>query len=212
MERFSQQVPNMLKSALKVFLVGVLSLSSTVFAQSANKYVNVNPPQSTEPGKVEVLEFFSYSCPHCAVVEPMIAEWKKTLPADAVLYAVPVAFNAAMKPLQELYYALQAVGRTDLHPKVFNAIHQEKKRIFTKDAIVAWVASQGVDKTKFAAAMDSFGVKSKVQRADQLAKGYAIQGTPSLAVGGRFLTSPTEAGGYQQMIDVANDLVKKAAN
>ncbi len=200
----------MLKSFIKVLLVGALSLSGAAFAQSANKYVNVNPPQATEPDKIEVLEFFSYSCPHCAVVEPMIAEWKKTLPADVVLKAVPVAFNAAMKPLQELFYALEAVGRSDLHPKVFNAIHQEKKRIFTKDAIVAWVASQGVDKTKFTAAMDSFGVKSKVQRADQLAKGYAIQGTPSLAVDGRFLTSPTEAGGYQQMIDVANDLVKQS--
>jgi len=200
----------MLNSFIKVLLIGALSLSGAAFAQSANKYVNVNPPQTTEPDKIEVLEFFSYSCPHCAVVEPMIAEWKKTLPADVVLKAVPVAFNAAMKPLQELFYALEAVGRSDLHPKVFNAIHQEKKRIFTKDAIVAWVASQGVDKTKFTAAMDSFGVKSKVQRADQLAKGYAIQGTPSLAVDGRFLTSPTEAGGYQQMIDVANDLVKQS--
>ena len=139
----------MLKSFIKVLLVGALSLSGAAFAQSANKYVNVNPPQTTEPDKIEVLEFFSYSCPHCAVVEPMIAEWKKTLPADVVLKAVPVAFNAAMKPLQELFYALEAVGRSDLHPKVFNAIHQEKKRIFTKDAIVAWVASQGVDKTKF---------------------------------------------------------------
>jgi thiol:disulfide interchange protein DsbA len=132
------------------------------------------------------------------------------LPSDVVLYAVPVAFNAAMKPLQELYYALEAVGRLDLHPKVFAAIHQEKKRIFTKDAIVAWAASQGVDKTQFAAAMNSFGVQSKVQRADQLAAGYAIQGTPSLAVDGRYLTSPTEAGGYQEMIDVANQLVRQS--
>ena len=69
----------MLKSFIKVLLVGALSLSGAAFAQSANKYVNVNPPQATEPGKIEVLEFFSYSCPHCAVVEPMIAEWKKNL-------------------------------------------------------------------------------------------------------------------------------------
>jgi len=200
----------MLKSLIIVLLVGTLSFSAGAMAQSANKYVNVNPPQATEPGKTEVLEFFSYSCPHCAVVEPMIADWKKTLPSDVVLYAVPVAFNAAMKPLQELYYALEAVGRMDLHPKVFAAIHQEKKRIFTKDAIVAWAASQGVDKTQFAAAMNSFGVQSKVQRADQLAAGYAIQGTPSLAVDGRYLTSPTEAGGYQEMIDVANQLVRQS--
>lgn len=200
----------MLKSFIKVLLVSVLSFSGATFAQSANKFVSVNPPQATEPGKVEVLEFFSYSCPHCAVVEPMVADWKKTLPSDAVFFSVPVAFNAAMKPLQELFYALEAIGRSDLHPQVFVAIHQEKKRIFTKDAIVAWVASQGVDRTQFVAAMDSFGVRSKVQRADQLAKGYAIQGTPSVAVDGRYLTSPTEAGGYQEMIDVANELVRRS--
>lgn len=200
----------MLKSFVKLILVGVLGFSGLAGAQSANKYVNVNPPQATEPGKVEVVEFFAYSCPHCAVVEPMIADWKKTLPSDVMLYSVPIAFNAAMKPLQELFYALEAVGRTDLHPMVFVAIHQEKKRIFSKDAILKWVESHGVDKTQFAAAMDSFGVRSKVQRADQLAKGYAIQGTPSLAVDGRYLTSPTEAGGYQQMIDVADDLVRQS--
>lgn len=200
----------MFKTVSKILAVGLMTVSSAALAQAPNQYVNVNPPQTTEPGKIEVLEFFSYGCPHCAVVEPMVAEWKKTLPSDVIMYSVPVAFNAAMKPLQELFYALNALERSDLHPKVFNAIHQDKKRIFTKEAIINWAGSQGVDKAKLGAAMDSFGVKSKVQRADQLAKGYAIQGTPSLAVNGRYLTSPSEAGGYQEMIDVAAELIKKS--
>jgi len=169
--------------------------SGAVLAQAPNQYVDVNPPQTTEPGKIEVLEFFSYGCPHCAIVEPMVADWKKSLPSDVVMYSVPVAFNAAMKPLQKLFYALEAIDRTDLHPKVFEVIHQDKKRIFTQEAIVDWADSQGIAPAKLKAAMDSFGVNSKVQRADQLAKGYAIQGTPSLTVNGRYLTSPSEAGG-----------------
>lgn len=194
----------------KVLTMGALFFAVGVAAQSADKFVNVNPPQPTEPGKVEVLEFFSYGCPHCAVLEPLVSEWKKTLPGAVSFKSVPVAFNASMKPLQYLYYALEAVGRPDLHPKVFATIHQEKKRIFTRDAIVDWAASQGLDRAKFAAAMDSFGVQSKAQRADQLVKGYAVQGTPSIAVAGRYLTSPTEAGGYRETIAEADKLVQRS--
>jgi thiol:disulfide interchange protein DsbA len=200
----------MLKTISTILTVGLMMASGAVLAQAPNQYVDVNPPQTTEPGKIEVLEFFSYGCPHCAIVEPMVADWKKSLPSDVVMYSVPVAFNAAMKPLQKLFYALEAIDRTDLHPKVFEVIHQDKKRIFTQEAIVDWADSQGIAPAKLKAAMDSFGVNSTVQRADQLANGYAIQGTPSLTVNGRYLTSPSEAGGYQEMIDVADSLVKRS--
>jgi thiol:disulfide interchange protein DsbA len=198
-------------AVMSFFAWGTQALAQTPPAPNA-KFVNVNPPQPTEPGKIEVLEFFSYGCPHCAVLEPMVQTWRKTLPSDVALYGVPVAFNAGMKPLQFLYYALDAVGRSDLHPLVFKAIHDEKKRIFTEPAIVDWVASQGVNRTQFQAAFNSFGVQSKAQRADQLAKAYGLQGTPSIAVAGRFMTSPSEAGGYQQTVDEANRLVNQVRN
>jgi thiol:disulfide interchange protein DsbA len=198
----------MLKYLMRFVGVSLLGLGIAV-AQSPERYVNVNPPQATEPGKIEVLEFFAYTCPHCAVLEPLVAEWKKTLPSNVAFSSVPVAFNQAMKPFQYFYYALEAVGRLDLHPKFFVALHQEKKRLFTRDAMINWAVEQGVDRAQFTAAMDSFGVKSKATRADQLAKGYAIQGTPSIAVNGRYLTSPSEAGGYQEALDVASQLIKR---
>jgi len=178
-------------------------------AQAPDRFVNVNPPQPTEPGKIEVLEFFAYTCPHCAVLEPLVAKWKVDLPSDVVFRSVPVAFNQNMKPFQYFYYSLEAVGRLDLHPKFFVAIHQEKKRLFSQEAMIDWAVDQGVDRSKFTAAMSSFGVNSKATRADQLAKGYGIQGTPSIAVGGRFVTSPSEAGGYQESIDVASELIER---
>jgi thiol:disulfide interchange protein DsbA len=173
------------------------------------KFAEINPPQPTEPGKIEVLEFFAYSCPHCAVLEPLLQKWIKTLPADVVVKQVPVAFNAGMKPLAQLYYSLEALNRLDLHPLVFKAIHDDKKRIFTKAEMLPWIESQGIDKAKFEAVFDSFGVVSKTQRAEQLSKAYNVQGTPSIAVAGKYITSPSEAGGYQETIDVANALVKK---
>ncbi len=198
----------MWKFLTKVMTVSLM-VTGVALAQSAERFVNVNPPQPTEPGKIEVLEFFAYTCPHCAVLEPLVREWKQTLPSDVAFSSVPVAFNQAMKPFQYFYYALEAVDRLDLHPQFFIALHQEKKRLFTKDAMINWAVDQGVDRAQFTAAMDSFGVKSKASRADQLAKGYAIQGTPSIAVNGRYVTSPSEAGGYQESLDVASQLIRR---
>ena len=196
------------------FLIVVAAAAMTFFspmstAQGADKYLEISPAQPTEPGKTEVLEFFAYSCPHCAVLEPLFAKWTKALPQDVVVRQVPVAFNASMRPQQQLFYALEAMNRMDLHPLVFQAIHEQKKRMFTKADIVAWVVDQGVDKAKFEAAFDSFGVTSKTARADQMTTVYKLQGTPSIAVAGRYLTSPSEAGGYQETIDVADSLVRK---
>ena len=186
--------------------------SATLLAQGApggKKYVELSPVQPTEPGKVEVLEFFAYSCPHCAALEPLLEKWIKSLPPDVVVRRVPVAFNGSMRPLQQLYYSLEAMDRMDLNAKAFKAIHEEKKRVFTKPDIIAWVAEQGVDRAKFEAMFDSFGVTSKVGRADQLVNAYKIEGTPSIAVAGRYVVSPSETGGYQQTIDQADVLVRQ---
>ncbi|WP_459616368.1 thiol:disulfide interchange protein DsbA/DsbL [Bordetella sp. 2513F-2] len=181
-------------------------------AQGSQQYQAINPPlPSDTPGKIEVLEFFAYTCPHCAAIEPMVEEWAKTAPSDVVLKQVPIAFNAGMKPLQQLYYALHAMGRGDLHPKVFAAIHTERKRLFTKDAMIDWVAEQGVDRAKFEAVFDSFSVQSQVQRADQLAQAYRIDGTPAFTVGGKFLTSPVLAGNsYEGAIKEVDRLIPMA--
>ncbi|MDN4017049.1 thiol:disulfide interchange protein DsbA/DsbL [Zwartia panacis] len=199
--------------ALIIFAMGAMFFSTAGFSQNApatkGKFIELTPAQPTEPGKIEVLEFFSYGCGHCAAIEPLLEKWIKAQSADVIVRGVPVAFNASMKPLQRLYYALEALNRMDLHPKVFQAIHQEKKRLFTKAEIKSWIATQGVDPEKFDAAFESFGVSSKTGRADQLVTAYRIQGTPTVSVAGRFVTSPSEAGGYQQTLDVASELIRQ---
>ncbi|VFR85019.1 Periplasmic thiol:disulfide interchange protein DsbA [plant metagenome] len=191
--------------------VAAAAFAPVSLAQTSN-FIELNPPQSTDAGdKTEVLEFFAYSCPHCNVLEPMVETWSKQLPANAILTRVPVAFNAGMKPQQQLYYTLEALGRLDLHPKVFAAIHKDRKRLVTKQNIVDWAADQGLDRAKFESTYDSFGVSSKAQRADQLTRNYRIEGTPSIAVGGRYVTSPSQAGGYRETITVADGLVKRLA-
>lgn len=181
-------------------------------AQGSQQYIAVNPPlPSDTPGKIEVLEFFAYTCPHCATIEPMVEKWATTAPDDVVLKQVPIAFNASMKPLQQLYYTLQALNRPDLHGKVFTAMHVERKRLFDQEAMGDWAAEQGVKREEFDAMFDSFTVKTQVQRADQLAQAYNIDGTPTFSVGGKFITSPSLAGNsYEGALKEVDRLIPMA--
>jgi thiol:disulfide interchange protein DsbA len=163
--------------------------------QPEEPYTIIDPPlPSDTPDKIEVLEFFAYTCTHCAAMGQLVEDWAKNAPADVVLKKVPVAYNANMKPLQQLYYTLLALNRPDLHLKVFNAIHSENKRIFDKNAIGDWIETQGVDRATFDSVFDSFSVTTQMKRADELFAAYRLKGMPSFTVGGKYVTSPVMAG------------------
>lgn len=200
--------PLILRTLAAASLGAGLAFAPLSHAQVDAAHVTIEPAQPSDTaGKVEVLEFFAYTCPHCATMEPMVARWSQTLPEDVVVKHVPVAFNAGMADLQKLYYSLEALDRLDLHSKVFQAIHRQRKRIYNFDAIADWVETEGVDRQQFEAAFQSFGVNNKVARANELAKTYNIEGTPSLAVGGRYVTSPSMTGTYEGAIAEAQKLL-----
>ncbi len=145
-------------------------------------------PMDVQPGEVEVLEFFAYSCIHCFNFEPVFESWKSKVPSNVVVRRVPVAFSEAFVPLQRLYYTLEAMGQLDaLHGKVFHAFHVEKQRLVNEPAITAWVEKQGVDRKKFSELFNSFSVTGKARRAAQLQDAYQVEGTPALGVGGRYI-------------------------
>lgn len=193
--------------ALATLSVATL-LAPAAHGQSGQKHTTISVPQPSDvPGKIQVLEFFAYSCPHCATMEPMVEAWVKTLPENVVFAGVPVAFNASMADLQKLYYTLDALDRLDLHPKVFDAIHKQRKRIYDAKAITDWAVEQGIDRAQFEAAFNSFGINAKVARANELAQKYEIEGTPSLAVDGKYVTSPSMTGSYQGTIDEAQKIL-----
>lgn len=189
--------------------IGLIAASLTAQAQQAPYITYETAFPSQVPDKVEVLEFFSYACSHCAAIEPMVERLSKELPSDAVLIRVPVAFNAAMEPMQRLFYSLVALNRTDLHAKVFDAIHKEKKRLFTRDTIVDWAVAQGIDRQTFENTYDSFGVNTQVNRATKLTDQYKIEATPSFTVAGKYLTTPGMTGTYESAIDMVKELLAK---
>lgn len=164
-------------------------------------------PVDAPAGKVEVVEFFGYWCPHCASFEPTFHAWTKKVPAHVVVRRSPVAFRDDTVPLQRLYFAIEAMGRIDdLHGKVFTAIHGERQRLNTAEQITEWVVKQGVDKEKFLGFYNSFGVAGKVQRAKQLSEAYQIDGVPSLGVAGQYYTSGTQAKSLQRALGVVEQL------
>lgn len=159
------------------------------------EYQRLQSAQPTEAGKkVEVLEFFWYNCPHCFVFEPYLADWAKKNADKIVLKRVPVVFRDSFVPQQKLYYTLEAMGRLDLHRIVFDAIHQQRMKLNRDEEIMAFIARQDIDQKKFAETFNSFSVQSKVNRVRNLQDVYRIEGVPTIAIDGQYLTSPAIVG------------------
>lgn len=178
--------------------------------QAGKDFQLVEPPAPVEApaGKIEVVEFFWYNCPHCNAFEPVLEAWIKKLPKDVAVRRVPVAFRASFVPQQRLYYALEAMGLVDtIHNKVFAAIHGEKIKLETTEAIADWVARQGVDRATFLDQFNSFSVATKATRATQLQNAYKVEGVPALGVAGRFYTDGTIARSMPRALQVVDALI-----
>jgi thiol:disulfide interchange protein DsbA len=164
-------------------------------------------PVDTPAGQIEVLEFFWYGCPHCNTFEPQLEAWSKRLPRGVVLRRVPVAFRPTFEPHQRLYYTLEALGRLDLHGKVFEAIHQARQPTDNEEAILGWAQSQGLERARVQATYQSFGVVAKVRRAVLLQQAYEVEGVPSMGVAGRYYTDAELTGSMGRALQVVDDLV-----
>ncbi len=211
----STKMITLMKQAM-LALMG-MCLSMSVFSQTRPieegfDYRVLPVAQTIEAkGKIEVLEFFWYGCPHCHDFEPELSAWIKRQGKDVVVKKVPVAFRDELLPHSQLFYALESLGKSDLHAKVMETIHVGKKKLLAEAEITDWVASHGVDRQNFLKAFKSFTVISKARSANQIAQAYKIDGVPSVAVQGKYLTSPSIAGGSKvRAIQAMDFLVNKA--
>lgn len=173
-------------------------------------YLVLDKPAPTEApaGKVDVVEFFWYGCPHCNSFEPQLEAWLKTAPKNVAFRRVPVSFRPDFEPHQRLYYALEAMGKVDeLHKKVFYTIHIERQPLNTAALVATWAEKQGLDKAKFGDMYNSFSVSTKVRKATQLQDGYKVDGVPSLGIAGRYYTSSEQAKSMERALLITNYLV-----
>lgn len=191
------------------------ALLFTVSVQAApvegRDYARLPTPQAPESaGKLEVIEFFSYGCPHCYHMHPLITPWSAKLPSNVTFLRVPVSMgHRQWGQLVRAYYALQATGDLKrLDDALFAAIHERKQQLYDEESLAAWAASQGVDGAKFRAAFNSMDVSTKAARAEQLSRDYQVQGIPQVVVGGKFIAMGND---YGRILDNTTQLIELAA-
>lgn len=216
---------NLTKKLIALVLLAGASfsvLASFTNPQNGKEYQTLERPQPTDAqGKVEVLEFFFYTCPHCNMLDPYLTAWAKKQGNAIVFKRIPVDFGQGQQALQTMYYTLEAMGKLDeLHPRIFKAIHTDRIPMFTEKQVLNFLTKNGVDEKKYLEMSKSFGVATKMTRAKALQAAYKIEAVPTIYVDGRYMTSPaqimsvdskmTEAQSESALMQVLDALVLRA--
>jgi thiol:disulfide interchange protein DsbA len=194
------------------FMIAAAALAFSAAGALAQPFSSLNPAQPTEGGgKIEVIEFFWYGCPHCYTLEPAVVAWVKKAPQDVVFKRVPAVPSAAWEENARMFYTLEAMGKLDeYHQKVFDAIHKSNVNMNNKKMRDEWLAKNGIDPAKYAEVEKSFSVATKVNRAKQLTYSYKVESVPRVAVNGKYYTSAEQAGSVDRVFQVVDQLIGMA--
>jgi thiol:disulfide interchange protein DsbA len=177
-------------------------------------YVPLVPAQPTNvgAGEVEVVEVFWYGCNHCYALEPFLTNWDENNADYVKLVKVPVMWSDGHRAHARLFYTLEALGRSDLHQKVFDTIHQRGQQLLGRSVQeaqqqqVQFAKANGIEEKEFLQAYNSFSVNANLQRAERLTGSYRVQGVPLMVVNGKYTTDVSMAGGQTQLLALLNDL------
>jgi thiol:disulfide interchange protein DsbA len=209
----------MLPAALGLLLLLVVSPALQAAPEEGKNFTTLAPPQPTsQHSKIEVVEFFSYGCPHCARFYPLLNAWVAKLPPDVLFRRVPVGFNRDLWiNLQRAYYALDASGDlARLDGPLFHALHEERKPLVDESSLSDWVGRNGGNADKFAAAYISLPINKETVQADQMAADYRIEGVPALAIDGHYVTrgeaSADEEAALKELLATADELIARVRN
>ncbi len=188
------------------------ALAQPTSFKAGTDYVVLSKALTTDApkGKVEVLEFFWYNCPHCNAFEPALSAWSKKLPKDVEFKRVPVRFRDSFEAQQRAYYVLDALGKVEeLQSKMFAAIHVEKQSLDKLDALTVWAEKNGIPAAKFTELFNSFSVVGKAKRAAQLQEQFKVEGVPALGIGGRFYVDGSLAGSMERALQITDFLINE---
>lgn len=202
---------------LKSLMVALAGLGLSTMAMAAplvegQHYSTLDEPVKThvEDGKIEVTEAFWYGCPHCYDLEDTLNAWVDGLPDDVVFERMPATMGGAWNKHATAFYAAKELGiQQDLHSDFFDAIHEQGRQLTDPDEIATFFSNYGVSKDEALEALDSFGVKSQVNQAHARMRNMKLMGVPALVVDGRYVVTPSSAGGLDNMPRIAEDLVDK---
>lgn len=203
----------MLKSVI-VALAG-LGLSAAVSAQTLTEgedYKRLETPVQTQvdDGRIEVTEVFWFGCPHCYRLQPLVSDWYETLPDDVAVVHMPATMGGAWNVHAGAFYAAQELGIEEkLHDDFFDAIHKQDRSLTDTDKLATFFANYGVSEEAAREALDSFGVKSRVNQAHARLRNMRLKGVPALVVDGRYVVTPQSAGSLANMPEIAGTLVER---
>lgn len=199
---------------LKILLFPLLTLfvltcnAQTPYALKEGVDYQLIQAQSSSP-KIEIIEFFSYACPHCYELDPLLKEWEKKLPKDVEFHRIPAPGNPTWAALAYTFYTLEALGvLNNLHTPIFDAIHVDKIDLTNEVQLKAWLTKQQVDYKKFTDARNSFAVQTKVNKAKQWMIAYSLSSVPTIVVDGRYVTGIMTTA--QAVPDTLNKLILMA--
>ncbi len=208
----------MLKSVFSLLLLLIVATAGVAAekpkagaAEGGEAYDLVTPPHPTsDPSKIEVIEFFWYGCPHCYHFEPYVKNWLKTKPANVVFIRQPAVFNPHWAAHAKAFFTAESLGVLDkMHDDFYDAIQNKKQALESEEDLAKFFAEHGVKEEDFHKAYKSFAVDTKMRQAEAMAPSYGVDGTPSLIVNGKYRIGAAKAKSFEKMIETLNVLIKQ---
>jgi len=201
-----------LRKVLSTLAATLAFAAAGAWAQAPAPFETLNPPQIPEGGgKIEVIEFFWYGCPHCYAIEPAVNAWLKNLPADVVFKRIPAYPSDPWGEMAKVYYTIEAMGLFDkYHQKIFDAMHKDNVNLANKRIREEWLAKNGIDPAKYNEMEKSFTVATKVARARTMTQNYRVDSVPRIVVNGKYYTSGDQAGGHDKLFQVVDQMIARA--
>ncbi|MFP8968038.1 thiol:disulfide interchange protein DsbA/DsbL [Pokkaliibacter sp. CJK22405] len=203
--------------AVKVLVLGLCLLplagmADETYVEGKDYQVLSEPVHTPDPKKIQVIEFFSYACPHCNAFDPVVTPWAAKLGDDVQFDHVPVVFHPSWEGLARTYYATHEVGVEEkIHAPLFAAIHQDHRNLSTKENLVAFMKEQNVDAEQFAKVYSSFATDMRLKKGEGLLASYEVTGVPSITINGKYVVAPVNSGEdtFTHMLKVADYLIAK---
>jgi len=196
--------------ALFTAVLGLVFASQAWAFDEGIDYTTLSKPQPTDTGeKIEVLEVFMYSCPHCFHLEPALEAWLKTKPDNVEFRRMPAVFGPKVEPHARAFFAAELLGvQEKFTTALFRALHVQNRSIWNEDELVSFAQEQGIDGEEFRNAYNSFFVNMKIRRAVEMGQRYGVDGVPAVIVNGKYRTSPSQSGSQEAMVKVVDHLIE----
>ncbi|HET6631841.1 MAG TPA: thiol:disulfide interchange protein DsbA/DsbL [Rhodanobacteraceae bacterium] len=178
---------------------------------AGKNYFVISPAQPTgHTDKVEVTEVFSYACPHCAHFQPWAQKIKASLPDGAIMDYRPAVFHQSWLPFAKAFYVAKALNLLDeTHQALFDALHRDHRPISSLQDLAQFYGNYGVDPQAFLSTAESFMVQTAVTKGVEWERACGVDGTPTIIIDGKYRVTGQSAGGYPQMVELIDWLVKK---